>query len=460
MTAPTLTRERVFGLSGTFLLILTVLTAGIHGTGPSQSSSITFQPPVPDEYDFTVPTEDGVARIEGDFYPTLDAALDAADPGETIHLRGHFDGDVTITTSNVTLAGAGPDRTVVDGNGTGDVLRIEAENVTVDGLWVRNSGYETSDNDAAVRIDANAVTVADSRITNMTFGIWLDGGTHLRISNNTISGRESIERLSNRGNGIQIWNVTDAHITGNRITDVRDGIYYSWASNVTASDNVMWDLRYGVHYMYSDDCTLNRNLAFDNDVGYSLMVSKNLDIRNNTAINNTGRSGHGILLREIDDTRIRNNTLVKNDVGHYVFNSMNNTIVGNLQLENDIGIHLTAGSVRETVHHNSFIENGEPVRAVIGEQVTWNTSDAGNYWSGARTADLDGDGTSDVPYRPAGLVEQLLVEESAAKLFVNSPAFDLVRLAESSIPILDSPGVVDHHPLVEPHHENWRRFYD
>ncbi|MFD1587335.1 nitrous oxide reductase family maturation protein NosD [Halorientalis brevis] len=452
--------ERGFALLAVGLLVLTVATAGALGTASRTDSSVAFQPPVPDEYEFTSPSADGVARVDGTTYETVGAAVEAARPGDVVHLRGRFDERVVVRTPNVTLAGAGPDRTVVDGNGSGDVLTIEAGNVTVRDLWVRNGGYSPSDNDAGIWVNASNATVVDARVTNMTFGVWLDGGRNLRVSNNTIIGRESVTPLSKRGNGIHIWKVTDAVITNNRITDVRDGVYYSWASNVTASENVLWDIRYGIHYMYSDDCTLRENLAFDNDIGYALMVSKQLHIVDNTAINNSGQSSHGILLKGIDDTEIRNNTLVDNGNGQYVFNSMDNNITGNLHLANDVGIHLTAGSVRERVHHNSFIGNGEQVRPVIGEQVAWNASSSGNYWASARTADVDGDSVSELRYQPAGLVEQLVVDEPAAGLFVDSPAFHLIRLAESSVPVIESPGVVDHHPLVDSPHEDWRRFYE
>ncbi|MFB6099312.1 MAG: NosD domain-containing protein, partial [Salinibacter sp.] len=220
--------------------------------------------------------------------------------------------------------------------------------------------------------------------------------------------------------------------------------------------NTMWDLRYGVHYMYSDDCTLRGNLSFNNDSGYALMVSQRLQIVNNTAVNNTGASGHGILLKSIDRTEIRNNTVVRNETGLYVYNSLDNVITGNLVLENKIGIHLTAGSVREEVHGNSFIANGEAVRAVIGEQVVWNR----NYWSEASTADVDEDGISDIRYRPAGLVERLIAQKPMTRLFADSPAFATIRLAESSIPVIESPGVIDKHPLVNPPHDGWKKYYE
>ena len=87
------------------------------------------------------------------------------------------------------------------------------------------------------------------------------------------------------------------------------------------------------------------------------------------AVNNTGRSGHGILVKSVDDTEIRGNHLVGNDRGLYVYNALNNTVADNLLLANRVGVHLTAGSVRERVTGNSFVRNGDAVRAVVADAV-------------------------------------------------------------------------------------------
>jgi len=452
--------ERGFAVLAITML---VLSTGVALTAPADGSDaegLDFDPGVPNEYSFSAPTQDGTAEVDGESFDSVQAAVSTAESGATVVLRGRVNGPVTVNESNVTLTSAPGTLALVEGDGESNVLTINGANVTVERIWVRNSGNDTAENDAGIWINGTNSHVVDSRVTGITFGIWIDGVDDARVENNTIVGRESVYPLSNRGNGIQIWKSDGSLIADNRITDVRDGIYYSWASNVLARGNTMWDLRYGVHYMYSDDNTLRNNLAFNNDVGYALMVSERLVIVNNTAINNTGQSGHGILVKSIDWTEIKNNTLVRNDKGLYVYNSLDNVVTGNLVLENDVGVHLTAGSVREEVHHNSFLENDEPVRAVIGEQVAWNASDEGNYWSGADLADVDGDGISEVRYQPAGAVERLAVREPQARLFTDSPAFAVIRLAESSVPIIETPGVVDHHPLATPLHEDWRRYYE
>lgn len=453
------TFERGFAVLAATLLVLSVGAVVAVPSDAKRDGTLAFDPGVPAEYSFETPTEDGVATVDGETYESVNEAVAAADPGETVRLTGVFHERVTVDTDGITLTSADGAMAVIDGGGVDDVLTLDGEDITVRRLWIRNSGSDASGNDAGVWINGTGATVIDSRLTEITFGLWVDGVDDVVIENNTIVGRESVRPLSYRGNGIQLWKTESSRVTGNHITDVRDGIYYSWASEVLANQNVMWDLRYGVHYMYSDDCRLVNNTAFGNDVGYSLMVSQRLEIVNNIAVNNHGKSGHGFLVKSIDKTTIRGNVLIGNRKGMYVFNSLDNVIVDNLVMANDVGVHLLAGSVREDIYNNSFVRNDEPVRAVIGQQVAWNRSGVGNYWSGASTADVDGDGMSDVRYRPAGIVERLMVTEPISRVFADSPAFSAIRMAESSVPVIESPGVIDYHPRVEPKHD-WRRYYD
>jgi len=450
--------ERVFALAAAAVLVLSGATAlGAGAPNAASTAARSFDAGVPGEYEFTPPNATGTATVDGESFDSAQAAVDAANPGETVWLSGQFREPVTVDTPNLTLTSASASLAVIDGGGEEDALTIDADGVTVRRVWIRNSGFDAAENDAAVWVNGSSVSVVNSRVSAMTFGIWVDGVDDAVIRNNTVVGRESVRPLSYRGNGIQLWKTEDTLVADNRITDVRDGIYYSWASGVVGRNNTMWDLRYGVHYMYSDDCRLVGNVAFGNDVGYALMTSENLDIADNVAVNNTGSSGHGLLLKRIDGTTVRNNSLVANGNGLYVYNSVRNELTGNLVMDNDVGVHLTAGSSHEVVRQNSFIANSESVYAVINEQVAWNGSTRGNYWSSGRTVDVNHDGVSEVRHRPAGLAERLVWDHPQAAAFVRSPAFNAIRLAESTVPVIESPGVVDHRPLADPSH-NWRNY--
>lgn len=463
-TARGLRLDALLAVAAAALLALSALTVvAVPTAADATDTEISYDAGVPDEFDFgSGAAADGIARVDGERFDALAPALDAAEAGDTVTVSGRFDPEsaVAVETPNVTVRGVGDRLPVVDGSSEGDVLVVNASGVTVERLWVRNSGYATADNDAAVWVDGARSTVRDLRVTNTTFGVWVDGVANVTVANTTVVGRDEIASRSDRGNGIQLWEATGARVVNNRITDARDGIYYSWASDVVARNNTLWDLRYGVHYMYSDRNRLENNTAFDNDVGYALMISDDLEIVNNTAVNNSGTSGHGILVREVDHSTISGNDLVGNDNGIFYYNSQDDEFADNLVLANDVGVHLTAGSTDLRGHGNTFIDNADAMYAVVGEQVAWNATDRGNYWDDASTVDVDHDGVSEVRFQPEGTVERLTRDHPEVRVFSSSPAFDAVRLASRSVPLVETRGVVDHYPLESPAHDDWRRYYE
>ena len=407
---------------------------------------------LPDVHSFEPTDEPGVATVNGDRFESVQRAVDVADPGDTVALEGRFDERVTVDTPGITLA-SGDGMAVIDGGGEGTVLRIEADEVTVDGVWVRNSGFDTTAEDAGVWIAGANATVVDSRITEITFGVWVDDVDDAVLRGNTVVGHPDVFPPAQRGNGIHLYRTDGTVVEDNAITAVRDGIYFSFATEVLARDNRMWDTRFGVHYMYSDDCALVNNVAVGNDVGYALMVSSDLEILDNVAVDNRGPSGQGILILQIDDARIAGNEVVGNVNGFHVDNSQRIDLEDNLILRNELGISVTTGSTLASVAGNSFVQNDRQVLTPIRAQQHWD----GNYWSDASAADLTGDGRSEVRHQPEGIVETLIYEHPEVLVFAESPAFDAIRLAESSFPVVESPGVVDDRPLVESDHD-WRRY--
>ena len=444
------------------VVLLSVAAVGAVAIATDDAGTEIWSPPEPDRFFADAPTTDGVATVNGQSYDQLQAAVDAAGPGDIIEVTGRFSEHVTIDTPDVEVrtADAADGPSMIDGSGVGTVITVDAPNVTIADVWVANSGLDRSAPDAGVYVNASAATLSSVQITDSLFGVWVHGAPDVTIEDSTIIGPSEVS-IPERGNGIQLWRATDATIHGNDITQVRDGIYFQWSNGVTATDNRLWELRYGVHYMYSDDNRLVNNLAFNNDIGFALMVSENLTIADNVAIDNRGPSSHGILVKDIDHSVLRGNEVVNNGQGLYVYNSHNNVFEDNLILENDIGMMFTAGSSGERVVGNSFIHNDRAaIATTVTAQIAWNDSVRGNYWSDARTIDLSNDGTSEVRHQPAGIVEELLQLHPEVAVFTESPAFDAVQLAESSFPVLEVPGIVDHRPLTEPAHDHWRSYYE
>lgn len=400
---------------------------------------------------------DGQAMIGEETYTSITAADAAANPGDTIAVSGQFSESVTVTTPNVSIVADGD--ALIDGGDSGHVIEIAAEDVTIESVWITGSGHDLGNEDAGIFVDGARATISDVVIDDTAFGVWIDGVPDVTVESSVIDGREDLYPRTNRGNGIHLWQATNATLEDNAITNARDGIYYQWSSGVHTTNNTLWDLRYGVHYMYSDDNRLEGNLAMDSHAGFALMVSSNLTVVDNLAIANRGASEHGILLKDIDDSQIVRNHVVDNGNGLYVYNAERNEFRGNLIFENDIGIVRTAGSYDQVYVDNAFVENTVPAVSTTMSHQPWNASDRGNYWSSAGVVDLDGDGISDVRYRPAGVIEELRMREPGVDLFESSPAFDAIRLAEDSFPVLAEETLVDHHPLTEPPTEDWTTYY-
>ncbi|GAA0721121.1 nitrous oxidase accessory protein [Halorubrum trapanicum] len=404
----------------------------------------------------TAPDRDGTATVDGESFASARAAVDAAEPGDTVVLDGRFDERVNASVDDLRIV-ASESGAVIDGGGEGRVLTVSGENVTVSGVWVRGSGSDLGSEDAGVFVAGDRARIESVRITDTAYGIWIDGADEAAVEDVRIDGREDVYPVTDRGNGIHLFETSGTVVRDSEITDTRDGIYFSWATDVLAENNTIRHTRYGVHYMYSDDNRLVDNVAADNGVGYALMVSEGLTVRNNTALRNDGSSGHGIMAKDIEDSTVADNHLVANRNGLYRYNAQGNRLVDNLVYRNGVGIHSAAESGSEVVAGNSFVRNERAVRTARNSLVAWNGTDRGNYWSGARVADRDGDGVSEVRHRPIGIVENLIDDHPQAAAFANSPAFEAVRLAESSFPVVETPGVVDRRPLVEPNHD-WRAY--
>jgi nitrous oxidase accessory protein len=79
----------------------------------------------------------------------------------------------------------------------------------------------------------------------------------------------------------------------------------------------------------------------------------------------------------------------------------------------------------------------------------------GNYWSNYVGWDRNGDGVGDVPYEANDMVDQLTWKYPAAKLLLNSPAVQTLRLVARQFPLLRATSIVDRHPRMLPFNKHW-----
>ena len=382
---------------------------------------------------------------------SLQETIDAAAPNETIRIEAGIHAGPIVINKPLTLVGERGAE--IRGNGSGKVVTIAADDVTVSGLRITGSGLQLSDDDAAVFVTGNRATIDNNFIADSLHGVYLKKVSGAQILNNHIQGKttltastEPVEKgigtstencdttlvANRRGNGIHQWNCEGNLIRGNEISEARDGIYFSFTNNSRVENNLVHHVRYGLHYMYSDGNVFENNTFSENAAGAAIMFSKDLIVRGNRFISNRGHRAYGLIFQSSDRSRLEQNEISENAVG-LSFNQCNqNEIVGNRVTQNYIGLRFGSNSDANRFTENVFARNLHPVETgasdVSGNR--WAVNGVGNFWDGDLALDLDRDGINDLPHRELDLFGVLRRDFPAIAFLSDSPALNLLRFAE------------------------------
>ncbi|WP_085298504.1 nitrous oxide reductase family maturation protein NosD [Cognaticolwellia mytili] len=396
----------------------------------------------------------------------LQQVLDASADGDIVKLiAGHYLGNFVIA-KQITLRGSdegGKQGSIIDAQGSGHALVLKNAHITIDNLNIINWGDDLTEQNSGVyshekvnHKKADGIVISNNTLSGSGFGIWLNHVTNAKIFNNKVEGNPTL-RSADRGNGIQVANVTHSYVFENETYNTRDGIYVISSQNNLIENNVMHDLRYGIHYMYSYDNTVQGNTAYSTRAGYALMSSRRLIIKGNKT---TDSEDYGFLLNFITEstfednyikdvwTKPENKVLGRDGKGLFVYNSGYNTIKNNYIDTTEIGIHLTAGSEKTKVYSNSFINNPIQVKYVSNKKQEWSLDGKGNYWSNYLGWDMNGDSIGDVIFEPNDGIDQLVWQYPEMKMIMDSPVILILRWIQKEFPVLKPPGVKDSFPLM------------
>jgi nitrous oxidase accessory protein len=384
----------------------------------------------------------------------LQSALTNAQAGATIVVpAGLYAGPLQIDRAVVLEGQAGA---IIQGTGQGDVLTIRAANVTIRGFAIRHSGDSLDQENAGITVLAAHATIADNRVEDALFGIYLKNAPNSVIRNNVVLAKDLPE--ARRGNGIRVWYSEGTLLEGNTVQGTRDVIVW-FSSNSIVRNNTIEQSRYGIHTMSSNNLLLESNILRHNSVGIYTMYGKDVTLRNNLIYDNRGSSGYGVGMKDVEAAVLTGNRFVSNRVGIYLDNSpraagITLQVDHNLFAYNEIGVTLQPLVTRHRFAQNIFQENGEQV-ALAAEGTLhgnlWSQDGAGNYWSDYAGFDADGNQIGDLPYRAQSLFEDLLEKYPELRLFQLSPATDALDLAAKAFPIFQPhPKLADDYPLMVP----------
>lgn len=376
---------------------------------------------------------------------TLETAIAGATPGDVLTLSsGRYFGALAVDKPLVIL---GPVDAVIDGQGMGTVVTIDAPDVTIRGITVTGSGLSSPDLDSGIKIlkKADRALIEGNHVLGNLHGIDVHGGRDAMVRGNIIEGTQN-PRMNERGNGIYVWNSPGAVVEGNSVRWGRDGIFSNTSRDGIYRGNLFRDLRFAVHYMYTNNSEVSGNVSIGNHLGYAIMFSNKVILRDNLSL---ADQSHGVMLNYTNSSDVSGN-LVRGGANRctFIYNSHKNLIYANRFEGCAIGIHFTAGSERNVLTGNAFIGNREQVKYVGTRDVEWSFEGRGNYWSDHPGFDLDGNGIADSAFRPNDLMDHILWSQPAAALLMGTPAVQLIRWSQSSFPATLPGGVLDSAPLM------------
>jgi len=327
--------------NGTFYYQMKAGRSKASDTNPGLTELWTMESFLPEERKIlTVP----------DDYPTIQSAVSAAGPGDTVSVRkGLYTENINISKS-LTLQGEDRETTIIDGDGSGSIIHITVSHVMVSGFTVRNAknGIEIKSS-----LPIHHITIKDMIVTlNTESGIYsrYSGGYHV-IEDCIIS--------HNDGFGLDVHQFSKSIIRNCEIFGSGTGIQPGWSWYASVGGNK-------VHHNITGICL---------DSCYFSTVGKNLVYAN---------EGAGIV---------------------FTYISSRNTIKENIVFSNGGGIGVALwwdGFGEHRIYHNDIFFNQKQISG-SGNSVNFQYWDngytsGGNYWSDYTGQDTDRDGIGDVPH--------------------------------------------------------------
>lgn len=354
---------------------------------------------------FAFPASASVLRVPQD-YLTIQAAVNAAHTGDTIQVAAGIYFENVVVNTTVTVTGISVSATIVDGGGNNVVFDIQADNVELRNMTIRNGGSYSGvtayypyggvtilnariiDNVVGVVLsEADGNTVEDSVfINNQMYGIDVKYSTGNVIRNN---------RVSESAYGIEVSDTSSSQVVNNTVSATSYGIYVPYSTSNNVSANTLTGNSWNIYLTHSNSNVIGYNAVAGGAVGIQMMWSQDNSVFNNTLSNGS----YGIYLGYCGVNTVSGNMASLNDWGIELYNSTGSTVRENIVSSNTWGFYIVENSKGNYLYHNNILNNVKQVfQDLTSGQNTWHTPATpyqGNYWNDYRGTDTNGDGVGD-----------------------------------------------------------------
>ena len=380
---------------------------------------------------------------------TIKQAVELSSDGDVIIVKSgiYKEHDIII---NKSIHIKGVDWPVIDGENKETIFRFTADNFSISGLEIINVGQSYTKDFAAILVsESNNFVIENNILRKVFFGILVEKSKKGTISYNEVS--SDAETQANSGNGIHLWHCSDMSVSNNKLTGLRDGIYFEFVKKSNVFDNESYDnLRYGLHFMFSNENSYYNNIFKKNGAGVAVMFSKYIKMHHNKFEHNWGSASYGLLLKEIYDAEIENNIFEQNTIGISVDGSTRINYHRNTFVRNGWAVKIIGACYENVFSENNFLSNALDLS--YNSKINTNKFE-GNYWSEYAGYDLDKDGIGDIPYRPVKLFSYIVHNTPETIVLLRSMFVDIINFSEKVSPVFTPDNLIDSNPLM-------KRIYD
>jgi parallel beta-helix repeat protein len=219
------------------------------------------------EYDISVNETGASSPVKtvcssGCNYTTIQAAIDAANPGDTIQVSaGTYKEDLTISKS-VNLVGENSSSVIIETNGSSDIISVSADSVNISQISVLGNASVST----GIHVTANRFRISDSRIEGIAngFGIMLGASDYSTITNLAIDDADT---------AILIGASENSTVAKNTITSCRWGLWLDISNNNTINQNSITNASMdAVSLTYSPGNSLVGNIITSSRYGLNLLT--------------------------------------------------------------------------------------------------------------------------------------------------------------------------------------------
>ena len=319
-------------------------------------------------------------------FTRIQDAIDAASDGDTIYVYGGTYHESINVSKSVVLTGENKETTIIDYNGTCNIMNISVDGVEISGFTVQKSGGYYFD--YGIEILANYSVISDNILSNTyynpCYGVYITSARH----NNVISGNTFLRS----GLGFETKNlgqntVTDNTVNGKSLVylygesgiildDPAGQVVLINCNEITIENQEIAETALGIYIVNSYDCQISDSYIRSNNYGILIKNSDGIQIIRNTVQSND----FGIYLTNVENCQISNNSIYSNMNGAMMLEVTKNCqILSNNLYANAFCLALYFSDVN-VIKRNNFDSNGINVNSYFSSLNTWN----GNYWDRPR----------------------------------------------------------------------------